>query len=85
MSVGQPDRQAAPGETEGSALLCGHTTGIDCASGQRAINDFITFDVRIAKQHVEKYKGSWYEAGWFIRLPLLPSVQPTVTVSQVTP
>jgi hypothetical protein len=56
-----------------SAFLCGHTTGIDCGSGQRAFNDFITFDEETAKAHVAKYKGSWSEAGWYVRLPVLPN------------
>jgi 3-mercaptopyruvate sulfurtransferase SseA len=57
-----------------TVYLCGHIDGTDCGSGQRAINDFVTDSEEVAKKHVEKYKGSWSQSGFYTAIPFRSSL-----------
>ena len=54
-----------------TAYLCGHTTGVDCSSGQVYFYDFITFDKPTATAHAAKNPQSWTTKHWFEELPFV--------------
>lgn len=50
-------------------FICGHIDGVDCGSGQRSVNDFVTDSEDEAKRHIERYQGSWSQSGWYREIP----------------
>lgn len=55
-------------------FLCGHHEGVDCASGARRFDDFITSDEAVAKAHVARFVDSWSARGFYVAVPVLDRV-----------
>ena len=52
----------------GPIFLCGHHEGVDCSSGGRTVNDFVTNNEEVAKSHIKTFDGSWSNRGFYTRI-----------------